>query len=438
MKIAMYPKSRPSRRCQGMSCALFGLGMFFLAAFLFCGPMGGRVFAQAGAGDDGAAAVEATPGLYLEDKVDSAQKKNQANIGTILRSGKFEGNQQKTDLETYYKTYALARWTQTGTLGSLRDYRKDLINNLKQAKSGEVHDFLNKLVLDYMSKLAKGNYHPAVRVNAMLMIGDLNSTDGMLPTQDIPWNDAMPVLLEAVNDAKQIAPVKIAALVGINRHATAALGNAQIQLYNPSLISSTLVKLLGGSEAADSWDDGQVWLRRQAMDVLGLLGSLGPNNQLSKLLASYAGAVKIPLRLRLCAADALGKLKYAGANGLNPMELAKPLAQLMIDVCDAELNTKGTSAADRQRRMKARMASVLEALNGNSVLPDRKGIISLATGAQKTALDNFQGILNDLIKTLDKDVSKLGEDDMQKYNEDLKKALTDCQGKLKDWLAKQP
>jgi hypothetical protein len=414
------------------------LAVFSLAAFLLGGAMGGRVAAQEGAADEGAAPVQATPGLFLEDKVDSAQKKNQNSIGAILRAGKFENNQQKTDLETYYKTYALARWTQAGTLGSLQSYRKDLINNLKQAKSGEVHDYLNKLVLEYMTKLAKGNYHPAVRVNAMLMIGDLNSTDGMLPTQDIPWNDAMPVLLEAVGDANQIAPVKVAAMVGINRHVTAAQNNTQIQLSSPSQISSTLVKLLGGADAADTWDDGQVWLRRQAMDVLGLLGSLGANNQLSKLLASYAGAVKMPLRLRLGAANALGKLKYAGASGLNPMELAKPLAQLMIDICDAELNAKGTPAADRQRRMKARMASVFEALNGNSALPDRKGIISLATGAQKIALDNFQSILNDLLKTLDKDVSKLSEDDMQKYNDDLKKALKDCQNKLKDWMAKQP
>jgi hypothetical protein len=283
-------------------------------------------------------------------------------------------------------------------------------------------------VLDYMSKLAKGNYHPVVRYNAMLMIGDLNSVDGMLSTQDIPWNDAMPVLLEALGDAKQILPVKVAALVGIIRHVTAAQSNTQIQLFNPSQISSTLLKVLSGPDASDPSDDGQVWLRRRAIDILGLMGNLGPNNQVPKLLLGYAGDSKLPLRLRLSAADALGKLKYAGASGLNPVEIAKSLAQLMIDVCDVELNTKGTPAVDRQRRLKARMAPEMDAL---------RAISPLASGGQKTALDNLQGVFNDLLKTLDKDVSKAGEDDLQKYNDELKKALEDCQAKLKSWLAKQ-
>ena len=181
----------------------------------------------------------------------------------MLREDKFQ-NAEQAEFDTYYKTYALARWTQLGTLNSLRDYHKDLINNLKQAKSGAVHDFLNKLVLDYMTKLAKNDYHPAVRVNAMLTIGDLNSVDSLLPAQDVPWTDAMPVLLEAVNDPKQIVPVKIAALLGINRHVAAGANSPQI--FNEML------KLVTGPDAADV---GQVWMRKRAVDILGLLGNLG-------------------------------------------------------------------------------------------------------------------------------------------------------------------
>ena len=110
----------------------------------------------------------------------------------------------------------------------------------------------------------------------------------------------------------------------------------------------------------------------------------------------------------------------------------------MLDACDAEFKAKG-SAADRQRRLKARLASAMFGLIGDGTTFNGrtfKGIMPLAK--DPTALNNLNGIFDDLLKTLDKDISKLSEDEMKKYNEDLKKAVEDCQTKLKDWLAKQP
>ncbi len=171
----MDSKSPPFPHGHDLGRFVFLSAIILSAVLLLGGALSGRVFAQAGGADENPAGAEAGAGLFLEDKVNTAQKKNANIILSILRDGKFDG--KKNDFDTYYKTYALARWTQLGTLNSLRDYHKDLINNLKQAKSGEVHDYLNKLVLEYMTKLAKNNYHPAVRVNAMLTIGDLNSVE---------------------------------------------------------------------------------------------------------------------------------------------------------------------------------------------------------------------------------------------------------------------
>ena len=384
--------------------------------------MSGRVLAQGGNADDNPAGAGVAAGLYAEDPVDQTQKnKINKDIGPILNSGKFADAQQKTDFDNYYKTYALARWTQLSTLNNLRDYHKELFSNLSRAKSGEVHDYLNKLVLDYMGKIAKNDkYHPAVRINAMLTIGDLNSVDSTLPTQNVPLADAMPVLLQTVNDDKQIVPVRIEALVGINRHVTMGVNDPQIQ----NQIFSAMLKLVTGANAANL---GQAWMCKQAVDILGLLGNLGPNNQVPKLLSAYAGDTKAPFFLRLSAAEALGKLKYAGANGLDPVALAKSLGQLMLDACDAELKAKG-SPADRQRRLKARLGSVMEGL---------KGLTPLAKAqAQLSAFSDLNGVFGDLLKTLDKDISKLSDDDLKKYNDDLKKAVEDCQTKLKDWLAK--
>jgi hypothetical protein len=408
----------------------FGLGagliLILSAIILFGGAPSDRLLAQPENTDETPAGAEAAKGLYLEDQVTAAQKKNLNNIITILREGKFDG--KKNDFETYYKTYALARWTQLSTLNNLRDFHKELFSNLKQAKSGEVHDYLNKLVLEYMIKLAKENYHPAVRVNAILTIGDLNSVDSM-GGQEIPWPDAVPVLLETINDPKQIVPVKVAALVGINRHVTAGINDPPTQAQ----ISAALLKLLAGLGAANYDDAGQTWIRKRVIDILGALGNVGANNQVAKLLSGYAGDSKAPFFLRSSAAQSLGKLKYAQASGLNAVDLAKSLAQYMLDACGAELGAEGT-AADRQRRMKALLASAMMGLQGDD--KTFKGIMPLATApAQTSALKNLQSIFDTLLKTIDKDVSKLSEDNAQKYIEDFKKAVEDCQGKLKDWLA---
>ena len=405
--------------------------VFLFAPLLLGGVMFGRVIAQDGNTEETPAGTEAAAGLYAKDPVDQTQKNKIRDIGPTLNSGKFENDQQKTDFDTYYRTYALPRWTWPENLGNLKSYHQELFSNLTRAKSGQVHDYLTKSVLDYMSKVAKSDkYHPAVRVNALLAIGDLNSVDNVQTSQNIPLADAMPVLLGTVNDVNQIVPLRIAALVGINRHLMAGVSDPQVQQ-----IFNDMLKLVTGPDAANFSDNGQVWMHKQAVDILGLLGNTGANNQVPKLLAAYASDANAPFFLRQSAAEALGKLKYAGAGGSNPIDLAKSLAQMMKDACDAEFKAK-RSAADRQRRIKALLASAMFGLSGEGTF---KGIMPLAkTPAQITALNDLKAIFDALLKTLDKDLSRLNDDEKQKYSEDLKKAVEECQSKLKDWLGKQP
>ena len=318
-----------------LPCKRIASGVIFLCTMLLLGGMASNgVRAQDEATDENEA-IKAAANVYAEEPVDQNQKKNMAAIGAILRAGKFENAGQQNDLDTYFKTYALARWTQASALGKpLADYRKDLFNNIRQAKSGQVHDRLNDLVMEYMNNLAKSDkYHPAVRYNAMLTIGDLNSVEG---SQPVPLEGAMPILLAAVNDPKQIDPVKIAALIGINRHVSAGLNNAPIQ----GQVLSAMLKLAAPADSSDSRDPGRESMRMQAIEILGLLGNVGANNQVVQFLSGVAGDTKSPFSLRTTAAEALGKLKYAGAAGLNPTELAKPLAQLMSDACGAELSVQ--------------------------------------------------------------------------------------------------
>ena len=52
-----------------------------------------------------------------------------------------------------------------------------MANELKMGKSGPPYDQLVQTALSLLTDLAKKNYHPVVRYNAMLMIGSLNRVE---------------------------------------------------------------------------------------------------------------------------------------------------------------------------------------------------------------------------------------------------------------------
>ncbi len=374
--------------------------------------MPGFVFAQAGDAEEKSAG--ASPGLFTEYKVDDSQKNNVNKINGILRKGKFDDDAQKADFDTFYKTYALARWTQIKNLGSLSTFRTDLTNQLRQARTGEVHDHLNELALQYLTKIAKDDCHPTMRYNAMLTIGNLNAVEGSQPK---PLESALPVLLAAVNDKQLIVPVKIAALVGINHHVSSGVNNPQMQ--NPIL---TAMLGLVAVDPADNADAGRYWMRMQAIDILGLLGMPGNNNQAVQALAGIIGDAKVKFSTRCAAAEALGKLNITGPGGANAAELAKLLGQLMAEGCGAGLKSAQDSGMTVFRRqMKVCLQAAMEGL---------KRLAPLAKDpAQQTYLKELQKIFDGLLKDLDE--AKLGDDEVQKKVEDY-------QGKLNEWLAKKP
>jgi hypothetical protein len=386
------------------------LAVFLTAILLLGGAVCGSVFAQAGDPAEAAAGALAAEGDFLQDPVDQNQRKNSASIGTILVQGNFGNTGEQAAFETFCNTYALPRWTQLSTLRDLHKFRQDLINNIRQAKTGQVHDRLNQLILDYMNKLVKNDkYHPAVRFNAMLMIGELNSAEGSQPT---PLESALPVILAAL-DANQSEYVKVAALNGVKRHVASGVNNPQIQ--------TAMLKIAASTDADNSQTDGQAWMRKQAVEILGMLGSLGANNQVALALSAIIGDAKNPLLLRIRAAESLGKLKFAGASGLNAAELAKSICQLMCDSCDMELkNAAATKEPVSRRGLKTCLGPAIEGLRGVKTLPQ--------VPAQQAKVSSLQKIFDDLLKDLD----TIKPDN----NEELQKATEKCQTNLTGWLEK--
>lgn len=304
--------------------------------------------------------------------VDDSLRINLRRVKEILRNGRFNDQAEQQLFDGYYRSYALALWSVPENRDRLADYRRRLSLDLRNYRSGPIHAHLNSLVLGYMTNLAKpdpaqGNFHPATRVNAMLMIGELNEVEAATPTATPkPLPQALPVLVDAVKDPQQSDAVKVAALVGIARHAEFGGVNSPEQ---QTLVAEALLGLIRANVPAGLGAAGQCWMRAQAAEVLGELGSVGDRGAVADALAAMVADGQLPASTRSAAAKAMGQLNYRGASGLDLTGLAIPLGQLAVDASAAE------AQADRisRRRLKTRLTAA------------QVGLAGLATAATGTA-----------------------------------------------------
>lgn len=361
---------------------------------------------------------------YEEMPVDQKLKTDSHTVDVILRAGRFEAGQQAT-FDAYYTKFFLARWTDPKSVTNLPTWRKDMRNShLGKKVSGagaEVHDHLNKLVLDFMQKVASGPYHPASQVNAMLMIGELNAVE-QPPT---PLPEALTVMTEAATDAKLSDAVRVAALVGIQRHVGAKIADEEVRKkLIGSLLEIAKEELPDGASRA-----GREWLLAQAIETLGNLGAVGDGNAVFKAMGKTMADQKLRFSTRCIAAEAMGRLNYANATGINVEETAGAIGQFALDTCtEVSQSLKDGDYQVSRRRLKQGIASALIALVGDGA-EGHKGIASLAKEASQ------QKYVDDLKKAMAAASEYL---DDKKHDEDkLDEPLEQLQGQLEALLKKK-
>jgi hypothetical protein len=352
---------------------------------------------------------------YKVDAVNADLKKQKFDMDAILRDGKAPAGGWAA-FDSYYNDYILARWSLPAGRAALPDYRKQLRNSLHIAK-GAAHDHLNDLALEFMKAHAAENYHPAVRVNAMLMIGDLNRVEPIGGAAVAPLPEALTMLLDAVKSGKLPDAVRAAAMVGILRHAEVGIADENARRS----LTAAMLRVTAEDPPAGPAAPGREWILGQAVETLGLLKSVGEDAAVYKALLKTVDDGKLRLCTRCIAAASLGKLNYADAAGIDPSQAAGTLAQLASDACVDELRrTTDAGSETLRRRTKQRLDAVLAAL---------KPIAALAHEPQQPALAALQKDLKDLSDLLDDKAHK--DDNMKPRIEDLRK-------KLEAWLQKKP
>ena len=196
--------------------------------------------------------------LPFDDSRDGP-KKNVSKVTPILTAGKF-GDGEKEIFDDYYQNYALPRWSLVKDIADLPKERKELRNQLAKRSVGgsAVHDRLNELVLESMKTLATGDFHPAVRVNAMLMIGELNRVEAVGSEKAVPLPEALKVLVAVAENTKLLDWLRVEAMVGILRHASAGVQDDDAyKSLTTAMLRLATAELPTGPTAA-----GCAWIRR--------------------------------------------------------------------------------------------------------------------------------------------------------------------------------
>ncbi|MEN6556861.1 MAG: hypothetical protein ABFC54_01645 [Thermoguttaceae bacterium] len=329
---------------------------------------------------------------YKELKCDESLKRNMFAVNQVLRAGRFSETTSEADFRKFFLDFYLPQWTLAKDLGKLPKNRQDLNNKLKQA-TGQAHDALTKLVLEFMTGLLNDNYHPAVQLNAMLAIGELNSVENP-PT---PLPEALEPLLATVNDSQKSDGLRVAALIGLQRHVAAKLPNDDLRKQ----VTASLLKQADQLASADQ--AGRHWILAQVVEILGQLGSPGDDNAVYQTILKTAANVKLPIVTRTSAIEALGHLDLAGAQNIDFNEPAAAVAQFVVDACSevARLAKQSNySPAESHRWLRPCLEAATIALGGAD--DAHKGLSSLAkSSAQRSRLDQLQKCIAPAIAFLD-------------------------------------
>lgn len=300
------------------------------------------------------------------------EKKQQRDLdirkeGILRGSEPFDAQATRNFLQTYYSRYYFPLLTHPKHLGDWPKARVNLARslatpNLQEPPLLAVHDFLVDLIYQTMVPLIRGNYHPAARCNAMLLLGSLNSQDAVFVgdkrRRPIPLIQSLKVMLDELGNPNQIDGVRAAALVGILRHVEidrqlADVPGGQRRLAGnqaENMIIDTMLNVVNAKDPPDGRSTGgHTWMRRRAVEILGYLGSPGQNNSVLTALDAVMADNNASVSLRCTATEALGRLRFPANAKLAVADLAKKAATVAVVACRKELQrVEDQEAAEAQ------------------------------------------------------------------------------------------
>jgi len=312
--------------------------------------------AQSSDGDfEGEHAYKQADGKEVEIK--EPAKNYRLKINNALRAGKASTAEEEKLVSDHFR-FRVASLTWKENIPDLQKLRKDIkskdLGLVGRADAPDLHERLNKMLLDEMQKVALDKRYPrAVRVNAVLMLGELDQREPKGLDAGVPLPEAEPVLFKFLEDDKLHDAYRIDALVGLMRHAAS---NAGLAGGGNAELVKEMTKFLEAKELPKGKSPaGHLWLRMLACDTIKILAEKTPEANQPKVVAALEAFLVekgIEHWIRCHAAAALGAIEVKSLQA-TAAPTAQALAALVVEISKTHerlLEAAGVEASKKKKK----------------------------------------------------------------------------------------
>lgn len=243
----------------------------------------------------------------------------------------------------YVLNYYLPLMTQpdTKSLSELAKNRYDFFRGYIWAADPAVQQLLTPEVMKIMQRVATGNqFHPAVRYNAVLIIGMLDAkySDGGSPPEPYPPANTLltAIVKQGIENRAAPAPLVVGALVGLERHAK-VLGS--LPSANQTETRAALLAVLQKDELPQEMAASvEQWIKIMAARGLAATGSLGDANEVHDALVAMLAndAMRLDNRVRLAALMGGFKPAYEAGPTIDGRKATEAVLKLASDIAADE------------------------------------------------------------------------------------------------------
>ena len=298
--------------------------------------------AQAPAAPSAYQELPTDPELAGENKAwkDLYQLKQRVITGT----SPFEEN--RAQIEKWYKNL-LYSFTKLDELQKLAQKRDDIRKELKAAKTPALRTMIIDLTYTNMKGIVTStryNFHPSSRINALMMIGELNQTEQTVQQRTAdPLPKALDeVLLPEFKKPNQTDAMRVAAQLGILRHAQLDWARQEAQRIPAATRSDIVKEMLALVQAkAPAGRDVKVhaWMQARALEIIAALGAVGPNNEVNQAIEAIVMNPTADTYLRCLAARCYEHVNVTGPQKptLDPVDVSMKLGALTAQVMRIEI-----------------------------------------------------------------------------------------------------
>ncbi len=269
--------------------------------------------------------------ISAEPKIKFAEYKAlEGKVATLLRDAGAPNAAAQKDLDAFFKGYLYPSMTSVDPidLGRLGAKREQLFTRyINTIKSQETRDYINNLTLAPMVAVAKANFHPAVRYNAVLIVSqlDLQPNAKTLPA-------ATEALLGFLESEQTPTSLKLAALIGLQRHLLIG-----IDAPLADRVAKSALAVINREKAPTDVKPGVYgWVRRQAAQLLAIQGAKGLAGPAHDALVRLVKDESVDLDDRCETAKLLQAPMYQNAKGVDGNAMTMALGALAHQVLTVE------------------------------------------------------------------------------------------------------